>query len=404
VQIQVIPVAGDWKLAVDFGTAFTAAAVAEDNAITDVAFGGCPVLPSAVALDAAGQILTGWEALDWGRTNPHSVLRQPKREVSAGAKVRLDGTTVLVADVVVAVLNRILVEEASRRSGRPPSDVVFCHPATWTGAESGEISAAAAARGIPGLSFVAEPLAAAMHYFGGCPAPGCAQGGSSASGAGELVICDFGAGLGVTVIRRSDGLPAIAGRPSADDEFGGDDLDERMMDLLADRAYEADPRLWDSLTKAQPEPTAELALVRSRVTHARETLSSLLHTDIAVPGYGASFRVTRREFEAAAKQDFERMVALTETAITLAGLTPTGLSAVALAGAVSRTPAVSDVLATRLSVLPWMPTDPKVPVAHGALLTGIAGAASAAGETTRPSVGPQHYRVFDPDNDDWLNT
>jgi molecular chaperone DnaK (HSP70) len=224
------------------------------------------------------------------------------------------------------------------------------------------------------------------------------------SGADDLAICDFGARLDVTVIRRSGDRLAVVGRPAAD-EFGGDDLDERLMDLLADRAYEADPRMWNSLAGApQPEPPPQLGLVRNRVTQARETLSGFLHTDITVPGYSAAFRVTRREFEAAAKPDFTRMAALAETAITMAGLTPTSLPPLALAGAVSRTPAVSDVLASRFGVLPWVTADPKVAVAHGALLAGAASDLGADGRSARPSSRVQHYRVFDPDNDDWLNT
>lgn len=396
---------GDRTLAVDFGSAFTAAAVAEGGTITDLAFDGYPALPSAVALDATGQVLTGLQAIDWGRAHPHSALWQPKREVAAGAKVRLGGITVLVADLVVAILDRVRAQAASWLSGRAPSDVILCHPATWTGAELGEIAATAAAAGIPDLAFEAEPIAAARHYLGGCPAPGCAPGGGPAlSAAGDLVICDFGAGLDITVIQRGSDRLAVTGRPVAQDHLGGDDLDERLMDLLADRAYEADPRMWDTLAAvAQPAPTPELMLLRSRVTQARETLSGLLHTDITVPGYSAAFRITRREFEAAAKPDLERMATLTEAAITAAGLIPADLSALALAGAVSRTPAVSDVLASRLGVLSVMVADPKVPVAHGALLAGIAGDIGRDGQSATPSSPVRHYRVFDPDNYEWLN-
>jgi molecular chaperone DnaK (HSP70) len=379
IRTLVIPVPGDGRLSIDLGSCFTVAAVAEDGEITDVTFDGIPVLSSAVALGPRGQVLTGRAAIDQARANPHTALRMPKRAVAAGAKVRLDGTSVLVADLVAAIIERVHTE-ATRHNARP-REVIVCHPMAWTEAELAEIAVAA---GIPGLSFVPEPIAAARHFRTKCPACNCTQ---NSQIDGEIAVYDFGMGLDIAIVRGD----TVIGRPGGDVELGGDDLDERMMDLLADRAYQVEPSAWDSITDAEDKS----ALLRSQVSQARETLSLLLHVDVAVPGFAAPFRITRREFEVAARPDLERTAALTEAAITSAGFTAADVSAVTLAGAVSRTPAVSDVLAARFGALPALPLDPKAAVAHGALLTVA---------TPHAAKDREPYLTLDPHNDDWLNT
>jgi molecular chaperone DnaK len=387
-------VPGDWKLSIDLGAKFTAAAMADDDGIVDLKFGADAVLPSVVALGPGGQVLTGRQALDHARANPRSALRHPKQAVAAGAKVRLDGVTALVADLVAAVLERVHMEAVRCQGGRKPAEVILCHPATWADAEMVEIAEAASAVGLPGVAFVADPVAAARHYLTQCPSPQCGAGRplDLADGA-SLVVVDFGAGLDVTVIRLDGGQLAVAAL-GGDAELGGDDLDERLTDVLADHAYAADPQAWDAVTRIQdPGSAAELAQLEWRVTEGRQALSRLLYADIEVPGYQTAFRITRREFDAAARQQFERAVTVTEAAITMAGLSVTEPPALALAGAVSRTPAVSDTLSSHFGVLPAVAAEPKSTVAHGALLT-VAG---------RPGGYRGRHVILDPDNDDWLS-
>jgi molecular chaperone DnaK (HSP70) len=362
--------------------------MAEGDKITDLTFGGIALLPSAVALGPGGQVLTGWEALDQAQAHPCTALRMPKRAVAAGASVRLDRTSVPVAGLVAAVLDRVRAEAVRCHSGVAPREVIMCHPAAWTDAELGEIAAA----GLPELVFVPEPIAAARHFLMGCPGPDCGQDDSVDIAADSVAVFDFGVGLDIALLRRDGDQLKVIGQSGGDAELGGDDLDERMMDLLADRAYQADPLAWDAISSTDPKPAPGLAPLRRQVSGARETLSSLLYADIAVPGFAAPFRITRREFDAAALPDLDRAAALAETAITMAGLALADVS-VALAGAVSRTPAVSDVLAARFGTLPLTAPDPKATVAHGALLAAAGG-----------PDGRERYLVFDPANHDWLDT
>jgi molecular chaperone DnaK len=388
----VIPVPGDWRLSIDLGTRFTAAAVAGDNGIENLTFGGSTLLPSVVALAPGGTVLTGREALDFGWVNPSSSLLSPKLSVGPGAKVRLNGVTALVADLVAAVLNRAYAEAVRCHAADVPTDVTVCHPAAWTDPELAEIAAAAQ---IPGLTFLPEPVAAARHHLGPCPAAGCAQDRKAdLGGDGNLVVVDFGAALDIAVI-RVEGDRLTVGSLGGDPELGGDELDERLLDVLADRAYAADAAAWDALAHGPGTAwMSDLAVLRRHVTQGREDLSRLLYADIDVPGYRTAFRVTRREFEAAARQVLEPVAELAETAIAMAGLAGAEFT-LALAGSVSATPAVSDVLAARFGVLPAAGADPKTTVAHGALLPGSA-----------HHGGGRRYHiptVFDPDGDAWLN-
>jgi molecular chaperone DnaK (HSP70) len=375
--------AGDWRLAIDIGSAFTAAAIAEDGQITDLTFGGSTVLPAVVALGAGGQVLIGQSALARAEADPGSALRMPRRAMAAGAKVRLGGRTFLVADLLASVVDCVCSEAIRQQSGRPPGEVVVCHPVQWTEAELSEIIGV----GVGAVSFVPEPVATARHYLAGCPAVGCAHDGlPNLPGDAVLAVCDFGAGLDVTLVRGEAGRLEIVGPPGGDADLGGDDLDERLAELVADRAYQADARAWDALASASP-PAPGLALLRSCVTAAREDLSRLTHATVAVPGYGSPFRITRLEFEAAVRPELERAVAAIEAAVHRASV-----AAFLLAGAVSRTPAFSDVLAGHFGKLPETTKNPKATVTHGALL-------SATGLAMQ-----QQYLILASDDPDWLNT
>ena len=109
-----------WRIAVDFGTSATVAAV--------VVGGGQPQLlqleqdsnrmPSVVFLERGGQLAVGRRAANQAMTAPERFHPAPKRDVGQES-VTLGGTRVRVEDMVAEIFARVLVEAFRQRGTRP---------------------------------------------------------------------------------------------------------------------------------------------------------------------------------------------------------------------------------------------------------------------------------------------
>lgn len=387
-----------WALAIDFGTSFTTVATSLDGRILPVEIANSRYLPSTIAIDDGGTILTGPEALQRARHDPASAVRLPKRALVAGPKVRLGGHTVATTDLVAAVLERAASEARLVHGGTEPGEIVLAHPAAWGGDQLAALGKAAAAAGLGTPRLVAEPIAAAAHYAVGCTATECAAVARLELPDGaHLAVYDLGGGtFDTAVVRREGSGFVLAGEPGGDAALGGEDFDERLLDLLADRAIERDPAAWEGLAPAAG-PVAHRArtMLHRDVTEAKHALTRRFTVDLAVPGYPATFRVLRDEFTQTIEDDLRRSLGRLQATVAGAGLDLTDVAAVALAGGSSRVPRVAELIAETFGALPLMAPDPKSSVAHGALL--IPASPPPAG----PAAGGERLPI-DPDPPDWL--
>jgi molecular chaperone DnaK (HSP70) len=364
-----MPVAGEWSLAVDFGTSFTSAATISNGQLATLPTPDGGLIPSVVWLDPANQFLTGQRAVESAEQDAASAVRQPKRALITSPTMRLGGRTVLAPDAAAAVLHYAYSAAMSIHGGSQPRHAVLSHPAYWADDQIEEYLAAAEAAGIRRPTPVAEPVAAARHYVVGCPARDCAGADRlEPSADGYLLVHDFGAGTDITVVRCESSRLTMQGEPVHQPDLGGDELDERLLDLVADRARESEPGLWESLDLDGAPPLSPAMIgLRKEITAARERLSAWRHADVTIPGSATAIRVTRPEFEAAIEPELSQTIALAERALRSAGVGPAELSEIVLAGGANRTPGVSDALSKRFD-LPLTAPDPKAVVAHGALL------------------------------------
>ena len=106
---------GEFRLGVDYGTSHTVAVLAwPDGRTRPLLFDGSTLLPSAVAADGDGGLLTGAEALRAARVAPASAEPNPKRRITDG-DVLLGERSYPVASLIAATL-RTVAEEAARAS------------------------------------------------------------------------------------------------------------------------------------------------------------------------------------------------------------------------------------------------------------------------------------------------
>ncbi|WP_051799758.1 Hsp70 family protein [Catenuloplanes japonicus] len=337
------------RLSIDFGTSHTAAAVPGRTLLFD----GQSLLPSAVCL-AGDRLLTGRDALQWGRSHPEAFEPAPKRRIDDRVLL-LDGREIPVADVIGAVLARAAAEAPER-----PRELVLTHPATWGPHRRAVLEHAAAAAGLPAPELLPEPVAA-----------GRALGATVPEGQ-SIMVYDFGGGtFDATVIRRDGtGFTVLAteGLPDA----GGLDIDEAILVVLAATV----PGAWGRLLVPEtPEDRRAARQVREEARGAKEMLSRTTTATIYVPLLDQAVVLGREQLETLARPTIERTVTATRSVLRAAGAEAP--AAIVMVGGSSRIPLVATMLHRAFGVRPTVVEQPESVVALG-----------GAGEPAQPSPAP----------------
>jgi molecular chaperone DnaK len=366
-----------YVLGIDIGTISTVAATARpdgDPAPRLLALGtrGAAV-PSVLYLDEAGQALVGEAAERRVVSHPERVVREVKRRVGDTVPVSVGDVTVTPEDLYAAQARWVL-DRAEEREGEPPAAVAVAVPATWGSYRAGIVRDALAEAGLPDVTLVSEPRAAARHYLA---QPRMADGAT-------VAVFDFGGGtFDAAVVRRSgpDGCE-ILGRPEGLERLGGADLDELV---LAHVAAAVGDHLRD-LSPQAPGALAALARLRRECTEAKEALSADAETTVPVllPGLQTQVRIVRAELEELITPAVEETLDALAAALDTAKVAPEDLEAILLVGGSSRIPLVAELLSARFGRPVAVDTDPQASVALGAARE----AAESLAVATEAAVAP----------------
>jgi len=359
----------DWQLAIDFGTSATVAAACDAGVVSlvDLESNGRVRIPSGVFLTEAGDFLVGTSAMHQAVFAPERYEPTPKRLVGEGS-VFLGDRLVPISELIAAILKRAYAEACRERGGRTPSEVHLTHPAQWADTRLAVLREASDRAGLPGVSLVPEPVAAAGRM-------------AAETARGEhIAVYDFGGGtFDAAVLRRSDDGFEVAGPPTGRDPLGGEDIDERILDHLGEVLATERPEEWAALRNPRDAgQRRDTAALRAEVQRAKETLSEVTVCQLWVPGIDREVQLTRAELESLIAVDIETTVDTLEAALRDAGVTAGDLAGVYLVGGSSRIPLVADTIWRRLQVRPSVQDNPKAVVAAGAVVWRAVGAAPAA--------------------------
>ncbi|WP_426502058.1 Hsp70 family protein [Dactylosporangium sp. McL0621] len=349
------------RLGIDFGTSHTVAVLARPGGRVDaLLFEASPLLPSAVYLGGDGTMLVGRDAERSARIEPSAYEPHPKRRIDEGS-VLLNEREVPVPRLIEAILRRV-ADEAVRVLGGPPGATVLTHPAGWGATRRALLSDAAAAAGLPAVSLVAEPVAAAMYFTGAL--------GHRVPEGHAVVVYDFGGGtFDVSVLRRTGDGWHVAAAAGLDD-VGGIDLDAAVVERIRVAVAARGPELWQRLER--PGTVADRRHRRALWEDARSTkelLSRAATAGLTVPLLDVDLYLTRPEFEALARPWLDRTVALTTATLFASDVTAGRLAGVFLVGGGSRVPLVATLLHQALGIAPVILEQPEMVVAQGSLLT-----------------------------------
>ncbi|MGI8815790.1 MAG: Hsp70 family protein [Pseudonocardia sp.] len=371
-----------YRLGVDLGTTFVAAAISYDSQIEMVTLGDRSVVtPSVVYLREDNALVTGEAAQRRAPNSPERVAREFKRRLGDPTPVILGGQPHAVIDLLGSVLRDVL-DKVSQTEGEPAEQVVLTHPANWGPYRRGLFEEVPRIAGLPDIvTTTTEPEAAAAHYVA-----------SRKLNIGDTVaVYDLGGGtFDVTVLRKQAEGVDILGTPEGIERLGGIDFDEAILSHIN---FASDGALAD-LDIRDAKIAVALARLRQDCVLAKESLSVDTETLIPVflPGRNFDVRISRDEFEKLVRAQVESTIGALSRTLRSARVEPDELSAVLLVGGSSRIPLVAQMVSDELGRPIVVDTHPKYAVALGAAtiasMVGPRQAQAAPTSMPTPPVAP----------------
>jgi hypothetical protein len=353
---------GEACLAVSCGSAGTVAVLTGAGGWFPLLFdGGLPWLSSSVFVGPDGAVLTGERAWQAGAGAPERFEVAPLRRVRED-RLEMGGSSVEVTDLVAATLGRVGAE-AARLAGGPVADVRLVVPAGWGPRRRMWMRQVARRAGLGHPTLVDAPVVAAGHVV---------NSGVQLPVGSFVVVCDFGGGFEVSVLRRGPaGFEVLS--TLADPDAGGLRVDEALADRLVVMAAASAP-----VPAAAGGAPAGRELGPSVLASARavkEVLSNRAAVTSVVPPSPTPVVVTSVVLEEAARPVLERAAGLTVEAVAAAELSPDQLAGVYCVGGGAVMPLAARVVAEATGRTPLVVADPG--------LAGVRGAAGAGGQPAR---------------------
>ena len=345
-----------YRLGVDLGTTFTAAAVRNGGPPTMLGLGNRALqIPSVLYLSEDGQFLVGEAAERRGATDPSRLVREFKRRLGDPVPLMVAGTP-FSAQALSAKLLSWVVASATERRGAPPDEIVLTYPANWGAYKRELVDQVIRLADIGPTVTCLEPQAAAIQY--------AAQ--AQLRPGDRVAVYDLGGGtFDVCVLEKRAAGFTILGSPEGIEQLGGVDFDEAVFQHVVGALGPA----IEDLDLDSPEGRAALTRLRRDCVEAKEALSADVDTviPVALPTRSTSVRLTRAELETLIAPALEQTVEATSRALRAADTTSEQLTAIVLVGGSSRIPLVSHLLQSRFSTPTALDTHPKHDIALGAV-------------------------------------
>jgi actin-like ATPase involved in cell morphogenesis len=363
-----------YRLGVDLGTTYTAAAVNVDGRVEMLGLGiRAMQVPSVVFVREDGEIVVGEAAEQQGAAEPARVVREFKRRVGDSVPLVVGGSP-YSAQALTARLLAWVLGVATERQGGPPEHVCVTHPANWGPFKRDLLGQAIEMAGLRGASTCTEPEAAAIAY---AARDRVAEGD-------RVAVYDLGGGTfdAAVLVREGAGF-RLLGPPEGVEHLGGIDFDEAVFrHVLAALGDDV-----NGLDDTDPATAQALARLRRDCVEAKEVLSFSVDTvvPVALPGINRSVRLTRGEFDDMLRPAIGETVAAMRRVLDSCGVTATDMSAMVLVGGSSRIPLVSEMLSAAFGRPLALDNHPKHDVALGAAIRGTPAAQPPGPPPQRPN-------------------
>ena len=349
-------------IGIDLGTSNSAAAVLRGGrpviipSAEGISLGG-KAFPSYVAITEDGQTLIGEPARRQAAANPEGTATGFKRQMGKRETIRLRGREFTPEQLSAFLLQKIK-RDAEAFLGEPVEKAVVTVPAYFDDNQRSATKDACRIAGIKVTRLVNEPTAASLAY-------GLDRIGEEL----RIVVIDFGGGtLDVTVMEFGKGVFEVKAT-SGDTQLGGTDMDQRLVDYLAER--------FKSQTGVDlRDEQKAIARLREAAEIAKIELSSSTTTHISLPYITAvggepkhlELDLTRTELERQVHEVIARCRGPVEQALSDASFQPNDIQRIVFVGGPTRMPAVRSFFEQLFGRKAEMGIDPMECVASGAAI------------------------------------
>ena len=351
-------------IGIDLGTTNSCVAVIEGGNPTVIANSeGGRTTPSVVGFKDSER-LVGQVAKRQAVANPDKTVISIKREMGTDYKVKIDDKQYSPQEISAMILSK-LKADAEAYLGSPVTQAVITVPAYFNDSQRQATKDAGKIAGLEVLRIINEPTAAALAY-------GLDKEDKKNQ---KILVFDLGGGtFDVSILEIGDGVFEVLST-NGDTRLGGDDFDNRIMDLLVEdfkNTNGIDLRN-DRLAMQRLKEAAEKAKIE---------LSTLTNTTISLPFITADatgpkhleYNLSRAKFENMISDLINKTLDCTRKALADAKLSASDINSVVLVGGSTRVPSVVEALEKEIGKSAFKGINPDECVAMGAAIqAGVLG-------------------------------
>jgi molecular chaperone DnaK len=370
-------------IGIDLGTTNCCVAVLEGGAVQIVPNKeGGRTTPSVVGFTDKGERLVGQIAKRQAVTNASNTVYAVKRLIgrkfnaseaqrmrettafeivdspNGDARVRVQGRSYSPPELSGIVLQR-LKAAAEDFLGEPVTHAIITVPAYFDDTQRQATKDAGKIAGLKVERIINEPTAAALAY------------GLGKSGIERIAVYDLGGGtFDISILEMNDGVFEVLST-SGNTFLGGEDLDERIMNWMADQFFK------DTGIDLRQDRLA-LQRLKEVAERAKCDLSANTETSINLPFIAADASgpkhfnktLSREEFEGLVADLIQQTVEPCQRALQDAKLQPADIDKVILVGGQTRSPIVERTVESIFGDKPSAEINPDEVVAMGAAIQG----------------------------------
>jgi len=369
-------------IGIDLGTTNSCVSVMEGNEPVVIPNSeGKRTTPSIVAFVEGGERKVGDPAKRQAVTNPTKTIYSIKRfmgnkfsestretervpyKVVKGdndtPRVDVDGRLYTPQEISAMILQK-MKKTAEDYLGQSVGEAVITVPAYFNDAQRQATKEAGEIAGLKVSRIINEPTAAALAY-----------GLDKAATDKKIVVFDFGGGThDVSILELGDGVFEVLAT-DGDTHLGGDDVDEKIINWLADE-FKSEENM-----DLRKDPMA-LQRLKEAAEKAKIELSSTTSTEINLPYITATASgpkhlvrtLTRAKFEQLIDDLVKRTIEPCKTALKNADLSTSDIDEIILVGGSTRIPAIQEAVEKFFGKSPSKGVNPDEVVSLGAAIQG----------------------------------
>lgn len=369
-------------IGIDLGTTNSCVSVMEGNEPVVIPNAeGKRTTPSIVAFVEGGERKVGDPAKRQAVTNPTKTVYSIKRfmgnkysesqreaervpyDVVKGdndtPRVKIDDRMYTPQEISAMILQK-MKKTAEDYLGQGVSEAVITVPAYFNDAQRQATKEAGEIAGLKVRRIINEPTAAALAY-----------GLDKANDDKKIVVFDFGGGThDVSILELGDGVFEVLAT-DGDTHLGGDDVDEKIINWLADE-FNAEENM-----DLRKDPMA-LQRLKEAAEKAKIELSSTTSTEINLPYITATASgpkhlvrtLSRAKFEQLIDDLVKRTIEPCQTALKNADLSTSDIDEIILVGGSTRIPAIQEAVEKFFGKAPSKGVNPDEVVSLGAAIQG----------------------------------